>query len=186
MILFLKENLDNKDEFIKDCVRRYIKTISDFSAVKKSDTLNGLLKKDNNIFENISLNKDIYGRPYIEGVNVKISISHSGNILTAILSDKDVGIDIEKIDTDRDYIKIAKRYFNESNYKICIEKADNFYDLWTKKEAYSKYLGKGINRQLLKSELIKDDNFTFTSINFIKGYIINIYHSKDDKLIILL
>lgn len=78
--------------------------------------------------------------------NCFVSISHSGDMVAVCTSDKPVGIDIEKIDNTRDFVKIAKRYFfgKEKEYFEQSPTADTFYEIWTKKEAYTKIDGNGV------------------------------------------
>lgn len=83
------------------------------------------------------------------------NISHSKNVITAVISDKTVGIDIEKIRPVS--LKLAKRVCtpNELNYVFGTDDADfdaeyppkvteRFFEIWTIKEAYFKCIGTGI------------------------------------------
>ena len=87
------------------------------------------------------------GKPYVENVKVEFSISHSGNIAVCAISDKPVGVDVEFI---RDVnVNVAKRLFtlDEQNYvfeKWALSK-QRFFEIWTRKEAYVKMLGRGIS-----------------------------------------
>ncbi len=77
--------------------------------------------------------------------NCFVSISHSKNMIAVCKSDKPVGIDIEFMATDRDYKKIASRFYKgkELEYFNFQCTAESFYEIWTKKEAYSKISGQG-------------------------------------------
>lgn len=98
-----------------------------------------------------------YGKPFLRNLNsFHYNISHSGNWVVCAVSNKQVGIDIEEmkpIDID-----IAKRFFSDSEYKDLIlnhkDQISYFYDLWTLKESYIKYRGKGLSIHL--------DSFNFT------------------------
>ena len=86
------------------------------------------------------------GKPYVENVRVEFSISHSGNIAVCALSDKPVGIDVEHL---RDVnMNVAKRLFTPDEQNYVFEKwalaKQRFLEIWTRKEAYVKMLGKGI------------------------------------------
>ena len=78
--------------------------------------------------------------------NCFVSISHSGDMVAVCRSENPVGIDIEKIDDTRDFTKIAKRYFFGKEKELFEESptADTFYEIWTKKEAYTKIDGNGV------------------------------------------
>ena len=77
--------------------------------------------------------------------NSFVSISHSKDMVAVCKSDKPVGIDIEFMVTDRDYKKIANRFYKgkELEYFNSRSTAESFYEIWTKKEAYSKISGQG-------------------------------------------
>jgi 4'-phosphopantetheinyl transferase len=74
------------------------------------------------------------GRPIISGSSLFVSISHSGELFTIIISDKPCGIDIQEMNENTSYQKIAERYFDVKT-ELSI---DDFYDMWTKREAYFK------------------------------------------------
>lgn len=84
------------------------------------------------------------GKPYAD--NCYVSISHSGDMVAVCKSDIPIGIDIEKIDDARNFTKIANRYFHGKEKELFNDNptADTFYDIWTKKEAYTKIDGNGV------------------------------------------
>ena len=69
-----------------------------------------------------------------------------------IISDKEVGIDLEYINLNRDVEKLAKKVFSKDSYlKFCnlntlSEKVEYFYKYWVQYESYVKLLGSSINR----------------------------------------
>ena len=92
------------------------------------------------------------GKPYFSGNNnFKFNISHSGELSVAALvteGGQDVGVDIEAVDANRDFRKLAERFFNaeEREYLIsCSYDKFAFYKLWTAKEARVKYCGEGLS-----------------------------------------
>jgi 4'-phosphopantetheinyl transferase len=96
----------------------------------------------------ISYKYNEYGKPFLEyGQSFNFNISHSGNWIVSALSLNEVGIDIEQIKIVD--FRIAKRFFSKLEYMDLNNKSENnkldyFYDLWTLKESYIKYLGKGL------------------------------------------
>jgi len=90
----------------------------------------------------VTLEKDENGRPHIkENREIDFSLSHSGGIVAcAVSTDGRVGVDIEKI-TDK-YERVAKRFFSEAEQGIA-KNAEDFVRVWTRKEAYYKFFGKG-------------------------------------------
>ena len=116
------------------------------------------------------------GKPIAD--NCFVSISHSSSAVAVCKSDMPVGIDIEKIDGKRNFAGIARRYFHgaESEFFFTNPSAERFYEIWTKKEAYSKMLGGG-----LADILSGFDAFSLDSVKFqtykLNGYIITVCES---------
>lgn len=90
-----------------------------------------------------------YGKPYILGKkNWQFNISHSGEWVICGWSNDVIGVDIEQI-KDMD-IKIAQRFFTPTEYSyLCRFNKEiqnhKFFELWTLKESYIKYKGKGLS-----------------------------------------
>lgn len=100
-----------------------------------------------------------YGKPYFKNSKYFFNTAHSGKYAICVISDKEVGIDIEEIKDFKD--KVAKRYFTskENQYiELSNEKVDLFYRLWTFKESYVKCLGKGLSIPLNSIELVSKNN----------------------------
>lgn len=104
-----------------------------------------------------------------------VSISHSSSAVAVCKSDTPVGIDIEKIDRERNFDGLAKKYFHGAESKIFFEdpSAEGFYEIWTKKEAYSKILGGGLADILNGFDVYSLDSVKFTTYR-INGYIITV------------
>lgn len=83
-----------------------------------------------------------YGKPYFANAEeLHFSISHSGNYAMVVLSDKEIGCDIQQIKNIN--LSIADRFFTaeESEY---VENTEDFFRLWTLKESFIKAVGKGL------------------------------------------
>ena len=85
-------------------------------------------------------------KPYLmDYPEAHFNISHSGEYVALAVSDKPVGVDIQK---NKEYnYDVAKRVCNEKELKDledCIDKASEFIKLWTQKEAVLKMNGCGI------------------------------------------
>lgn len=100
--------------------------------------------------ENVTVCKNTDGKPYLCGVDgMFISVSHSDAYAAVIISDKNVGIDIERYEV-RDYLSLSSRYFSTGERAL---NERTFYEFWTKKEAYSKFLGKPLSLGLLSTDM---------------------------------
>lgn len=105
--------------------------------------------------ESVNLHLDFGEQPYAttaDGRKVFLSIAHSGNYVACMVDTQPCGIDVEVI--NREHIKIAEQYFHYeevlalSPISDINEKAKCFTLIWTMKEAYLKFLGVGLSRQL--------------------------------------
>lgn len=108
--------------------------------------------------ENISYLKN--GKPVAD--NLFVSISHSNGRCAVCVSEREVGIDIEKI-ADRDFEKIVRKTFSkkEREYYFNSKSPQTFYEIWTRKEAHSKISGEGI-RDIMKAT----DTFSLEGYEF--------------------
>jgi 4'-phosphopantetheinyl transferase len=87
------------------------------------------------------ISKKENGMPYLENYPFFISISHSKNMALAGISEKPIGVDIEVI---RDFDKrLIPRFFTESEQDF-IRCDEDFFKVWTVKEAYLKLTGEGL------------------------------------------
>lgn len=114
--------------------------------------LSEFLRRDEN---DISIGYDENGKPFSEGAY--LSIAHTGNYAVCAVSDTPCGIDAETKDR-RVSLKTALRVCTENELKYIFgenfdgtipeikddETVIRFIEIWTKKEAYGKMLGKGI------------------------------------------
>lgn len=129
----------------------------------------------------ISFDTNIYGKPFLRNnLSVHFNVSHSQNMIAVAISNKPVGIDIEY--TKNVNLEIARRFFNESEieYIKTSSQATNrrFIEIWTKKEAYLKYLGVGLNKSLKSFNVLdKEISNHFYTITYGK-YIITTYLSE--------
>lgn len=121
------------------------------------------IKNDNWI--NIIFTKNEYGKPsFVNIKDIHFNLSHSGPWVVCAVSLKPVGIDIEQIKPID--LKIAKRFFSKKEYEDILNKNDEeklayFYDLWTLKESYIKYKGKGLSIPLHSFSIQKNrEEFT--------------------------
>jgi 4'-phosphopantetheinyl transferase len=87
-----------------------------------------------------------YGKPYLLNyTDVHFNISHSGEYVACAVSNKPVGVDIQKIGEYNP--GITERICNEielEQIEKSSDKASEFTKLWTKKEAILKMYGTGI------------------------------------------
>ncbi len=104
------------------------------------------------------------GKPYCKShPHIYFSLSHSGNFVAFAVSDKEIGIDIEKLRPAKDNLVKRVCSQNEIDAIYCSENPHiKFTEIWTKKEAYLKALGTGIDRELSSIDTT-DKNLKFTT-----------------------
>lgn len=96
----------------------------------------------------LQFEKNEYGKPYIIGANdFHYNISHTRNAFVVGISREPIGVDIEKIKECE--MGIANRFFTPEEVRYIKkgneEDSKRFYEIWTKKEAYVKWVGKGLS-----------------------------------------
>ena len=90
--------------------------------------------------QDIVIRREENGKPIAdEGC---FSISHSGSFVVCAVSDKPVGVDVERL--RKPPLRVAQRYFTEEEQKLLQEDDSQFWRIWTGKEALCKLSGEGI------------------------------------------
>lgn len=102
--------------------------------------------------EDYRIDRGEKGKPFIVGVeNVFFNISHSGDYVVCAVSDREIGIDIEKRAKAR--MEVAGRFFHgEEVVQLKMLEGDKqdqlFFNYWSVKESFLKYIGTGLTRPL--------------------------------------
>ena len=93
----------------------------------------------------------------------RVSISHTDGLLAMAFSDEEVGIDVEMAD-------------REVSSKVCesIEK-------WTRIEAYAKWTGKGLSKDIISKQLPED----IITTRLWGDYVISICSQSQSKVLLL-
>ncbi len=119
------------------------------------------------------------GKPFLKKrPDVHFNISHSGNMAMCALHTAPVGADIEKVRTVG--AGVAKRIMTEAEHQRYMHTDDKrrlFFQIWTLKEAYIKYLGTGLGLALNSitacpdgSDVLTDTGCAFWMLPDIPGY----------------
>ena len=105
--------------------------------------------------------RDKFGKPYVKNYpGLHFNISHTKAAIAFALADSPIGVDIEII---RSVKKSIVRHFftqNEQDYIFLnnIGQDIRFTEIWTRKEAYFKFLGKGIENTLELFDVLEIQN----------------------------
>lgn len=115
------KNIDSKNTF--SICRAYTKKLLSEFIEKEAEKLSFDYTKD--------------GKPYLNGNPINFNISHSHDFGLIGISNRPVGVDIEKIDETRNWNCIAEFMFSKKEIEWLKQhpSSENFYLLWTLKEA---------------------------------------------------
>ena len=121
----------------------------------------------------ILVERDQYGKPYIVGIDgIYVGVAHDKDLCLVAVAQRDIGIDIERADRKvRNAAALARRYFCEDEIAFLGDDPsdEEFTDMWVKKEALSKLLGKGV--PCMKEKSVFSDDVIFMRNRNYDGYI---------------
>lgn len=160
---------------------------------KKRSLLAGILlwfalEQEGISYERVVFAKTKEGKPFLEShADLHFSISHAGEFAICVVSDTPVGVDIEGLDKpifhgqrENRLRSIAEKCFAQTEwdrFEDSDQKSEVFLEYWTKKEAYSKAIGKGLGMDFSKidTEHKKED---YWSVWITEGYCASIYREN--------
>ena len=97
----------------------------------------------------LRIGRSEHGKPFLYDCKMEFNISHGGDFVVCAVAEQPVGVDVEPVrDID---LGIARRFFHPSECELIMGSEDSrsrFFDLWTLKESYVKWLGKGLSQPL--------------------------------------
>ena len=131
---------------------------------------------------------NVHGKPYIKNrSDLFFNLSHSEDYVACVISDAEIGIDIESGKRISERMKrtaldrVAKSCFTEKEYVVYQEsenKEEFFLKIWTRKESFSKAAGIGLGIGFQNLEVLH----TETEQEFFSGWLIeDIYVSLYQK-----
>ncbi len=148
--------------YVLKCEEKDKKTISK----KAYDFVISLAQKELNTNDGLEISRDKNDKPYFKNhPDFHFNISHSEDLIAVAFSSSPVGVDIEKL---RDVnLKIAERRFCEEE-KAFIKNNQDFFYVWTRKEAYLKRTGQGLRRSLSSFCVLESNSIkTFKADDYI-------------------
>ena len=104
-----------------------------------------------NGFQYGEMTKNKNGKPYFEGAPF-FNISHSGNIVAVAISDKEVGVDVQKETVVSK--KVMDKFFSEEEREYIKKGEITAASLWSVKESIFKYNGTGIVSDINMPEIL--------------------------------
>jgi len=125
----------------KESIRAYVRDTD-----KARCLVSGLLlRRICGIMEDSQLIYGINGKPYLKNSTMYFNISHSDDYVVLAISNREIGVDIEKITSFED--RVAFRCFTQQEREWMVHEGGNeaFFRLWTAKESVMKASGLGFS-----------------------------------------
>lgn len=128
------------------------------------------------------------GKPFLlKNNNIHFNISHTRNALICGISNKKIGVDVEK-NSVRDFEALMKKCFHDEEITYLnnlpqesFERA--FYKIWTCKEAYAKHDGRGLHIDFKDFSVISSIILNRFMLVELENYIFSVYsHKSYDKV----
>lgn len=119
------------------------------------------------------------GKPYLkEYPDLFFNVSHSGDYVVCVVADQEVGVDIQQHKSVGK--RFAERFFCEEENKYLAvaegheEGINRFFQIWTRKESYVKFLGTGMKEDFRKLNTLFGHDVSFVEYDTIPGYSITV------------
>ncbi|MGM9927652.1 MAG: 4'-phosphopantetheinyl transferase family protein [Bacillus sp. (in: firmicutes)] len=150
------ELLLHVDDQVKERIQRYKRKEDKVRTLLAHTLSKMMLAKELHINPHqLQYRVNKYGKYELITYPLSFNMSHAHHFVVCAVSDKPVGIDIEK-QQQRDF-QLFTTVWSETErrqYDLCDQQS--FYRLWTAKESYVKYLGVGLNASLAEISVRKD------------------------------
>jgi len=113
------------------------------------------------------------GKPYIPNSDIHFNISNTKGAVILAISNQPVGIDIERLRPPRE--NIYKRVFCQEEINS-IKSAEDFTNLWTRKESVVKLFGGGISMGLTDFSVLENEIVAFERNVRVESVSVNGYY----------
>jgi 4'-phosphopantetheinyl transferase len=129
--------------------------------------------------QDIAFEYNNYGKPFLKNnSDIFFNFSHTKNAIALAIAPNEIGVDIEKM--TKNNMVISSKILAEEEINILNQSQDrihSFFYYWTMKEAFSKYVGKGLSldfKSIKVNQLCKEKNIVYINRCF-KEYMISVY-----------
>jgi len=130
------------------------------------------------------IKRSAHGKPFLPDENIKFSYCHTEGLCAAVFSDCECGIDAENIKRIVSFAEISSRFFTADENEYLNSKnfsAEVFFEIWTKKEAFLKFTGRGLAGGLNTFSVLSFDEDKISCYKK-DDYIISIYGKEKAKI----
>lgn len=133
----------------------------------------------------LNFSRTDHGKPFLPDIaSIDFNISHTkGMILCSVTDTGKVGVDVEIVRPLK--YNIMKRCFHpeEINYVESFNDDKHFFEIWTKKEAYTKYLGTGLAFDITSVNMLAKEHYNKLTCFCENDYIFSVYSDCKDKVL---
>ena len=123
---------------------RYLRQEDKLRCVTAAALLKNVLGADDD-----QIAKNDFGKPYLKDRrDVHYNLSHSGRYVVLAWGDTELGIDVQKHEVCTNMEAVGTRFFALDELQYARGDTTRFYEIWTKKESFLKYTGRGLHMGL--------------------------------------
>lgn len=109
------------------------------------------------------------GKPYFKECSIEFSVSHTSDLWVCLMDSEPVGVDVQVIRKCRSE-QVARRYYTgEEQAYIRTEGEQAFFQIWTRKEAYAKYTGRGLTEDIKDFSTLQESSVKFVDFDIREG-----------------
>ena len=134
--------------------------------------LKELLSKEDVDYNETEFTYNEYGKPFMNN-NIYFNISHSDQYIIVAISNKEIGIDIERI--KKTQINVIDQFASDKEKEYILKSPNNIeerlFQIYTLKESYLKMKGTNLNDISNVEFIINNDNITCSDNNVNIGLI---------------
>lgn len=136
--------------------------------------------------EIFQIQENEFGKPYIKNQkNFYYNLSHSGNCVVLAWGNGEVGVDVQQHRADTDMRIIAENCFADDEKEYIMQSdrqtEERFYEIWTGKESYLKYVGKGLRGNMRSLSILQRKSEILFLPHFPqKGYSLSLCAAQKD------
>lgn len=167
---FVEEKMKQLQEIRRKKIQSLKKEEDRYRSLVAGFLLKDALKECGVDYENACFKEDEQGKPYMEGEDsIHFNLSHAENYVAVAVADHPIGVDVESIShLGKEPLtmvnRLSKRVLSETEKEVFQkieegEKVQEFCRIWTGKEAYTKWNGKGIRMDFRSFSTSSDEFF---------------------------
>ena len=125
--------------------------------------------------------KSPFGKPCVQGrEGFHFNISHSGRYVVIAWGDSEIGVDVQQEKDKPGMEAIAGRWFTSDEQAYMQNDRRRFYEIWSAKESYIKYTGKGLHMDLRSfSVLAPEPGIRYHHLELEGGYSLCLCTTED-------